>query len=115
MSDLKSQIEKLEARREELFKLKKPIDAELVRSYNELEKLRDQYTEFRLETEELSWEEVLENADKGMKHYKASMAKLESIGLTASGYFPSTNQRCVRFSVSREATDDQLFELEKKS
>lgn len=81
---LQNEIKKLEARREELFKLKEPIDEELVSAAEKIDKLKDKIDKIVLASDSVDWNYLLD-AETGMKSYKECEKKLYERGLYGPG------------------------------
>lgn len=100
---LQSKIEALEARRQELFKMKEPIDKELQEHYKELEILRNKVSELELAKPMSNEDEIkfhLEEAD-GSVRYRAAMEYWHNKGFWVSGYYPDTNQRALQLTLTK--------------
>lgn len=100
---LQNEIKKLEARREELFKLKEPIDEELVSSYNKIEKLKNKIDKIVLTSDNVNWNYLLD-AETGMESYKECSERLCMRGL----YGPCgaiKNKRCFQIMLYKDKTE----------
>ena len=81
---LQNKIKELEARREELFNLKEPIDEELVSAAEKIEKLRDKIDKIVLASDNVDWSYLLD-ATTGMKSYEECHKRLYARGLYGPG------------------------------
>lgn len=93
------EIEKLEARRAELFEIRKPIDKELVSSAKKLEKLRDKRDQALLEDKQNDWEWLLASEGSTVK-YCFVEEKLRSLGLRFSSGYVDTGQYGVEVALT---------------
>lgn len=103
IAKIDSQMEAAEARRNELFKQKEPIDAELGKLYNKLKDLRTKKNDLVLKNmgEKADWDFLLavDNAGHGVG-YNVLYEEFKKIGLSYGGsYHPSTNQVSVNISL----------------
>lgn len=101
---INSKIAKLKKRREELFKLRKPIDKELTSSYEKIEKLKEDLDKLVLDNMEgIDWAFLL-NADNGMQSYKAFEKELGKFDL----YGPNgtiKNKRCFQIMLTKNSKE----------
>lgn len=88
-------IKKLEARREELFNLKEPIDEELVSSYETIAQLKNQRDSILGERRKDDVEWLLDNTDGSSTKLKLRDAKLEELGLFCFNTWKETSQASI--------------------
>jgi hypothetical protein len=103
--ELLAEIEANEEKRNDLFKQKEPIDRNLVRLARRNEKLQDVIAKMRAAKFEKSgridWEWLLhtDHRENSMDKYHLRQKTLRDIGLMDSGYFPETEQTCIRVAL----------------
>lgn len=108
---LNQQIQAIEDRRNELFKIREPIDEELVSSYNALSQLRNERDTLLLPEKENDWEWLLHTgeSDSSMIRLRAAETQLAKIGLNNAGsYNPDTQQRIISIALTKG--DGESFE-----
>lgn len=112
MKDYQKEIDKKEARRTELFKMKEPIDAELLKLYDEIKALREKQTKESLK-KEMNFEEKFnflmfeDGCSSDMERYRAAQKFVnEELGLWMSGYYPSTSQKGLEIMLYKGAGDN---------
>lgn len=103
LEELEKEIAAANARRQELFNLKEPIDNELVSNYEKLEQLKQERTKLLLPQKENDWVWLLEETGSGGDQVKlrAICNKIESMGLYCSGYNPKTEQRAIKLMLTK--------------
>lgn len=104
MENLQKQLNELENRRSELFRLKEPIDAELCSNYDKIEKLKNQLATQKIKTGNVSWNYLL-TPDAGKEVYKEANNRLAKFDLSMFCYFPETNQMCVRIGLIKNSQE----------
>lgn len=96
MRKLELKLRMLIDRRCELFELKKPIDAELVRNHDRIAKIKDEIGKTQLKSMgKVDWKLLLEEGN-GTAIHERFHKELMNRGLWDSGYLIDTGQRCVQ-------------------
>ena len=103
MSELatkQKELKALEERRNELFKLQTPINKKLVSNYNKIEKIKNEIGKILISENPCDWNLLL---DEQMGHivYSQYDVELQKRGLFGGGYFPETNQRCIKVMLTK--------------
>jgi hypothetical protein len=101
--ELEAEIARLENRRQELFKQKEPIDAELVSAYETIQKLRNKVGKIELaglaEEGSIAYHLDMTN-DSGVRHSAASKF-FQDMGVMSSGYRRDTMQRAITITMTK--------------
>ena len=112
-----AEIEKNEAKREDLFKQKEPIDRSLTRLYNRNQKLADRIAKIKAGRKTIDWGWLLFEDDRGgMEKHNLRELKLRELGLGTSGYYPEIQQTKLQISLVKndpESLRQQLKGLKK--
>lgn len=115
--DYEKKIAEKEARRQELFKLKEPIDAELSKLYKEIESLRDKQSKEKLK-EEMSFEERFlwlmqeDGCSSDMTRHKAAEKMLHDMGFWMSGYYTFSQQKAIELMLCKGKEESLTQTLE---
>lgn len=115
--NIEKQIADKEARRAELFKLKEPIDKELMKLYEEITKLNEKLTKAKL-NQEMSFEEKFEylmfenGIGSDMERYREAEKMLSELGFHMGGYCPYSKQKCAQIMLYKGVNDnvEQVYE-----
>jgi len=100
--------EEIEGLREDL----KPIQNKIDWRYNRIRSLKNDIVDIRSGDGDTDWEWLLSVSDiNGSEKYYLRNSKLAEIGLASSGYFPETNQACVRVILERDCSDERIDEV----
>lgn len=101
--ELQAEIERLETRRQELFKQKEPIDAELVSSYDTIQNLRDKVAKIELaglaEDGSIIYHLDMTN-DSSVRHSAASKF-FQDMGVMSFGFRRDTMQRAITITMTK--------------
>lgn len=112
MKDYQKEIDKKEARRTELFKLREPIDLEIEKLYYEIKALKEKQTEQSLEqdmgfVEKFYFLMFEDGCSSDMKRYDAAKELInDELGLWMSGYYPETEQKAVEIMLYKGEGDN---------
>lgn len=117
MKSIEEQIKQKEARRQEIFKIKEPLDEELVKLYNQIQKLKEKQTEAKLEedmtlAEKVEWLLFEDGRSSDMKRYNECRNFFQEMGLLVGGYYPFSEQRAIEIMLYKGVQDnlDKTFE-----
>lgn len=104
---LESRITKLETTRAALFAQKEPIDKALLKTWDKLQKAKEDLAILKLkeieERQEIDWVFLLkETGSSPMTTYKALQKAAEPYSMYVSGYFPETQQRCLQLKLYKK-------------
>ena len=117
MKSIEEQIKQKEARRQEIFKIKEPLDEELVKLYNQIQKLKEKQTEAKLEedmtlAEKVEWLLFEDGRSSDMKRYNECWNFFQEMGLQVRGYYPFSEQRAIEIMLYKGVQDnlDKTFE-----
>lgn len=108
---VQQEIEKKEARRKELFDLRKPIDEELQTLYKQIDKLKDKQTK-ELLSKEMSFEDKFkflmfdDGYSSDMERYDAAQEMIESLNLHMGGYYPFSDQKAIEIMLYKGRNDN---------
>ena len=117
MKSIEEQIKQKEARRQEIFKIKEPLDEELVKLYNQIQKLKEKQTEAKLEedmtlAEKVEWLLFEDGHSSDMKRYNECLNFFQEMGLLVGGYYPFSEQKAIEIMLYKGVQDnlDKTFE-----
>ena len=117
MKSIEEQIKLKESRRQEIFKIKEPLDKELIKLYNQIQKLKEKQTEAKLKEdmtlgEKIEWLLFEDGHSSDMKHYNECQRFFQELGLWVSGYYPYSEQKSLQVMLYKGAQDnlDNTFE-----
>lgn len=99
----KKEIENIDNKREELFKIKEPIDKQLSSLYEKKEKLQNQIDTARINSKgKIDWEWILSSDyDESTAHHKAAKEAIAKLGFMSSGFYESNKQRCISIMINK--------------
>lgn len=117
MKSIEEQIKLKESRRQEIFKIKEPLDKELIELYNQIQKLKEKQTEAKLKEdmtlgEKIEWLLFEDGHSSDMKRYNECQRFFQELGLWVSGYCPYSEQKSLQVMLYKGAQDnlDKTFE-----
>lgn len=117
MKSIEEQIKLKEARRQEIFKIKEPLEDELVKLYDEIQKIKEKQTEAKLEedmtlAEKVEWLLFEDGRSSDMKRYNECRNFFQEMGLLVGGYYPFSEQRAIEIMLYKGVQDnlDKTFE-----
>jgi chromosome segregation ATPase len=102
LTQIESEIAKVESRRNELFRLKEPIDEELSSSYESLSDLKNRRDSLLTAEKENDWNWLLQSGyNQSTTKYNLCEKKLAEIGLRQNGYWEKTGQTAVQVYLTK--------------
>lgn len=111
ITKLEKQIAEKEARCKEIWDIKKPLDAELTKLRNQIEKIQDKITEAKLKKnmtlgEKIEWLLHEDGYSSDMKRYYEAQKFIEEMGLRIGGYYPYSEQKAVEIVLYKGDQDN---------
>jgi hypothetical protein len=99
----KKEIVSIDKKREELFKIKEPIDKQLSSLYEKKEKLQNQIDTSRINRKgKIDWEWILHcDHSQSTAHYRAAKDAMAKLGLMNSGFYENTNQISISIVINK--------------
>lgn len=117
MKSIEEQIKQKEARRQEIFKIKEPLEKELSELYIQIQKLKEKQTEAKLEedmtlAEKVEWLLFEDGYNSDRKRYEECQKFFLELGLWVSGYYPYSEQKALEIMLYKGVQDnlDKTFE-----
>lgn len=117
MKSIEDQIKEKEARRQEIFKIKEPLDKELSELYIQIQKLKEKQTEEKLREgmtlgEKIEWLLFEDGYNSDRKRYEECQKFFLELGLRVSGRYPYSEQKALEIMLYKGVQDnlDKTFE-----
>lgn len=111
MKSIEEKIKEKEARRQEIFKIKEPLDNELLKLYDEIQKLKKEQSEIKLKEdmtlgEKIEWLLFEDGYSSDTKRYKECQKFFNELGLRCSGYYPYSEQKALEVMLYKGVQDN---------
>lgn len=117
MKSLEEKIKEKETRRQEIFKMKEPLDKELDKLYNQIQKLKEKQTVAKLEQgmtlgEKIEWLLFEDGHSSDSKRYEECQKFFRELGLWTGGYYPFSEQKSLEIMLYKGVQDnlDKTFD-----
>lgn len=117
MKSIEEQIKQKEARRQEIFKVKEPLDKELSELYIQIQKLKEKQTEEKVREdmtlgEKIEWLLFEDGYSSDSKRYGECQKFFRELGLCVSGYYSYSEQKALEIMLYKgvQGNLDKTFE-----